>query len=133
MKIGSLSFSRFFTKTAGISTSMAMDIASLLFSHRVRQNHALEHAAVTVLKEMRPDLKISPRSSATSIIIFEDVDLSLLRRAMDEALRRLQTGEAELAIRRDCSTNILVGISLVTLGALFGLASNQPRDRKSVV
>jgi hypothetical protein len=48
---------------------------------------------------------------------------------MDEALKRLQAGEAELAIHPNCGTNIAVGISLITLGTLFGLASNQPRTR----
>ena len=53
----------------------------------------------------------------------------VLRKAMDEALKRLQAGEAELAIHPNCGTNIAVGISLVTLGTLFGLTSNQSRTR----
>jgi len=108
---------------------MAMNFGSLLFSRRFRQNHALEHATLTILSGMKPDLKISPRSSAAGFILFEDVDMGLLRRAMDEALRRLQAGEAELAIHPNCSANIAVGISLLTLGTLFGLVSNQPRIR----
>jgi predicted oxidoreductase len=106
-----------------------MNVGNLLFSRRVRQNHALEHATITILSRMVPDLSVSARSSADGFIIFGNVDLGVLRRAMDEALRRLQAGEAELAIHPNCGTNIAVGISLITLGTLFGLTSEQPRTR----
>src|SRR5947207_11373893 len=101
----------------------------ILFGRRIRQNHALEHATITILSSMVPVLRVSARSSSNGFIIFGDVDLGLLRHAMDEALRRLQAGEAELAIHPNCGTNIAVGFSLITLGTLFGLASNQPRTR----
>lgn len=106
-----------------------MNVGNLLFSRRVRQNHALEHATITILSRMVPNLSVSARSSADGFIIFGNVDLGVLRHAMDEALRRLQAGEAELAIHPNCGTNIAVGISLITLGTLFGLTSNQPRTR----
>ena len=106
-----------------------MNVGDLFFSRRVRQNHALEHATITILSRMVPNLSVSARSSADGFIIFGNVDLGVLRHAMDEALRRLQAGEAELAIHPNCGTNVAVGISLLTLGTLFGLASNQPRTR----
>jgi len=106
-----------------------MNVGNLLFSRRVRQNHALEHATITILSGMVSDLNVSARSSADGFIIFGNVDLGVLRKAMDEALKRLQAGEAELAIHPNCGTNIAVGISLMTLGTLFSLASNQPRTR----
>ncbi len=71
-----------------------MNTDDMLFGRRIRQNHALEHATVTVLSGLIPDLRISARSSSRGFIIFGDVDLGLLRRALDEALRRLQAGEA---------------------------------------
>jgi RecA/RadA recombinase len=106
-----------------------MNLGSLLFSRRVRQNHALEHATITILSGMISNLSISAHSSADGFVIFGDVDLGLLRRAMDEALRRLQAGEAELAIHPDCDINMAVGMSLITLGAFFSLASNGKRTR----
>jgi hypothetical protein len=106
-----------------------MNVGNLLFSRRVRQNHALEHATITILSGMVPDLSVSARSSADGFIIFGNVDLGVLRHAINEALRRLQAGEAELAIHPNCGTNIAVGISLITLGTLFGLTSHQPRTR----
>jgi hypothetical protein len=78
---------------------------------------------------MVPDLNASARSSEDGFIIFGNVDLGVLRRALEEALARLQAGEAELAIHPNCGTNLAVGISLVTLGTLLGLTSNQTRTR----
>jgi hypothetical protein len=106
-----------------------MPFDSLLFGRRTRQNHALEHATVTILSGMIPTLSISARSFGDGFIIFGDVDLGLLRRASEEALARLQGGEAELAIHPNCGTNLAVGISLVTVGTLLGLASSQLRTR----
>src|SRR5215469_418271 len=106
-----------------------MNLDSLLFTRRVRQNHALEHATFTILARMVPNLNASARSNGDGFIIFGNVDLELLRRALDEALARLQAGEAELAIHPNCGTNLAVGISLITLGTLLGLTSNRTRTR----
>ncbi len=101
----------------------------LLFGRRIRQNHALEHATITILSGYIPELRVSARSSSRGFIIFGDVDLGQLRRALDEALQRLQAGEAELAIHPNCGTNLAVGISLATIGTLLGLASSHTRTR----
>jgi Domain of unknown function (DUF6391) len=96
---------------------------------RTRQNHALEHATMTILSGLVPNLSISARSNSRGFIIFGDVDLGQLRRALDEALRRLQAGEAELAISPNCGTNLVVGVSLLTLGTLLGMTSNRAQTR----
>ncbi|GCE05356.1 DUF6391 domain-containing protein [Dictyobacter aurantiacus] len=106
-----------------------MKIDDLVFSRRTRQNHALEHATFTILGTMDPSLSASARSNSDGFIIFGDVDLGLLRRALDEALRRLQAGEAELAIHPNCGTNLAVGVSMVTIGTLLGMASSNSRTR----
>ncbi|HZR44411.1 MAG TPA: DUF6391 domain-containing protein [Ktedonobacteraceae bacterium] len=106
-----------------------MNIDDILMGRRVRQNHALEHATITILSGMVPDLSVTARSSSDGFIVFGDVDLGLLRRAIEEALRRLLAGEAELAIHPNCGTNLAVGVSLVTIGTLLGLASSHTRTR----
>jgi hypothetical protein len=99
------------------------------FGRRIRQNHALEHATITILSGYVPDLRVSARSSSRGFIIFGDVDLGQLRRSLDEALQRLQAGEAELAIHPNCGTNLVVGVSLVTMGTLLGMTSSRARTR----
>jgi hypothetical protein len=78
---------------------------------------------------MIPTLNVAARSSSDGFVVFGDVDLGLLRRALDEALARLQAGEAELAIHPNCGTNLAVGVSLITLGTMLGMASSQTRTR----
>lgn len=106
-----------------------MKLDDILFGRRVRQNHALEHATVTILSGMIPDLSINARSFSDGFIIFRDMDLGQLRRAVDEALRRLQAGEAQLAIHPNCGTNLAVGVSLMTIGTMLGMASSSTRTR----
>lgn len=106
-----------------------MDMGNLLFGRRIRQNHALEHGTVTVLTRERPDLVVSARSNARGFIIFANLDLGLVRRSCNEALFRLQSGEAELAIHPNCGTNLAVGTSLAMIGSLFALSAVRPRTR----
>jgi uncharacterized protein DUF6391 len=106
-----------------------MKADDVLFGRRTRQNHALEHATMTILSGLVPNLSISARSNSRGFIIFGDVDLGQLRRALDEALRRLQAGEADLAISPNCGTNLVVGVSLLTIGTLLGMTSNRAQTR----
>ena len=109
-----------------------MKLDTLLFTRRVRQNHALEHATFTVLERLAPApnaINASARSHGQGFTVFGNIELNLLRRAIDEALSRLQAGEAELAIHPNCGTNLAVGVSLAMLGTLIGLTSERPRTR----
>lgn len=106
-----------------------MKINTILFGRRIRQNHALEHATITLLSQRVPNLSVSARSSTDGFIVFGNVDLGELRRATEEALSRLLAGEAELAIHPNCGTNLAVGVMLVTVGTLIGLAFSHTRTR----
>src|SRR5260370_17006224 len=101
----------------------------MLFGRRIRQNHALEHATITILSGYVPDLRVSARSSSRGFIIFGDVDLGQLRRSLDEALQRLQAGEAELAIHPNSATTLVLGVSPVPIATFLGIPSTPPPPR----
>jgi hypothetical protein len=95
-----------------------MGILDLGLIRRVRQHHAIEHATVTILMlQDRTVQLVGGRSNHRGFYIYGLVETDALRTAVVEALRRLQGGEAELAIHPNCGTN------LVTAGTLAGLAT----------
>ncbi len=106
-----------------------MDAGDFLLTRRVRQNHALEHATVTILAHKLPGLSVSARSNTRGFTIFADIDPGLVRRCATEALERLRAGEAELAIHPNCGTNLAVGMSLAMLGSLWSLTAMKARTR----
>ena len=105
----------------------------MLFGRRTRQNHALEHATVTLLAQMMPHLNASARSNARGFVIFADLPVGEVGAASQEALQRLQAGESELAIHPNCGTNLAVGLSLAMVGSLFALTALRPRTRIATV
>ncbi len=106
-----------------------MSVGDLFFGRRIRQNHALEHATVTILATMIPNLRVSARSSGRGFIIFGDVDRHKVRAAAQVALERLQAGEAELAIHPNCGTNLAVGMLLALISGLLVLSLGRSRLR----
>jgi hypothetical protein len=106
-----------------------VNAGDLLFGRRLRQNHALEHATVTIMTERHPRLRVAARASAHGFVIYADLDPDLVRPAVEEALRRLRRGEADLAIHPHCGTNLAVGTSVALVGSFFALTAVRPRVR----
>lgn len=85
---------------------------------RTRQNHAVEHATITLLMRYQRNLQlVAGRSNHRGFYVFGHVDTEALAAATDEALSRLQRGDAYLAIHPNCGTN------LVATGTLAGVAA----------
>src|SRR5579859_1942256 len=106
-----------------------MNIGDLFFGRRIRQNHALEHATVTILAQKIPNQRVSARSSPQGFVIFGTVDLGKVRAAVEEALVRLQAGEVDLAIHPNCGTNVAVGLSFTAISCVLALTLMRPRAR----
>lgn len=88
-------------------------------ANRVRRNHALEHATITVVTERHPNVFLSGRSNSRGFYVFGGIDTAELTSATTEALRRLRGGEVALAIHPRCGTNLAVaGILSGTAAAL---------------
>jgi hypothetical protein len=84
---------------------------------KVRRVHALEHATITLLSRRHADLSMVGRSTNKGFWLYGEVDKEELERTTNEALRRLQGGEASLAIHPRCGTNLAVA------GMLTGVSS----------
>lgn len=114
---------------SAVRASAPLDAGDILLGRRVRQNHALEHATVTLLTRHMPWLVVSARANQHGFTIFADLDPRVVEEAAQEALTRLQRGEAELAVHPNCGTNLAVGVSLALFGSLFALTAARPRTR----
>ncbi len=84
---------------------------------RVRRNHGLEHATLNILAERHPGKPMGGFSDTGGFWILGDIETEELTNAALEALKRLQAGEAKLAIHPGCGTNF------ATAGVLAGLAA----------
>jgi hypothetical protein len=84
---------------------------------KVRRNHGLEHATVTLLLAREGPMRVIGRAGTDGFYVYAKVPADRLRTYADEALDRLQKGEAGLAVTPLCGTNIAVA------GALAGIAS----------
>ena len=88
--------------------------------HRTRQHHAIEHATLLILGQRYPGRRMGGYSDPFGFTIFGAVSEESVRKALGEALLRLQAGEAGLAIHPYCGTNLAVTALLTTVAALVG-------------
>lgn len=93
---------------------------------KVRRVHALEHATITLLSRRLPSVGMVGRSTPRGFWLYGNVKEDALQEALQEALRRLQAGEARLAIHPRCGTNLAVaGILTGVFSFLAGLSFNK--------
>jgi len=95
----------------------------------IRRNHALEHATVSLLlNRVGPDLRVAGRASGDGFFLYADLPHALLTECVNEALTRLQRGEAFWAVTPHCGTNIATTGVLATL-ASSAVMGNKRSDR----
>jgi hypothetical protein len=92
---------------------------------RVRRNHALEHATIAVMLNRQGPMRVIGRAVGDGFYIYADVDGERLREYSDEALRRLQQGEAHLAVSPLCGTNLVVAGLLAGVGSYLAASSGR--------
>jgi hypothetical protein len=81
---------------------------------RMRRNHALEHATLQILAEKHHPHRLGGFSDTGGFWVFGEIDPEKLIEAAEEARKRLNKGEHNLAIHPNCGTNY------VTAGAVGG-------------
>lgn len=84
----------------------------LLFSRRLRQNHALEHATINVIEQRYRTRGVVGMPDMSGFHLRGRVSPDTVVSATQEALRRLKRGEADLAWNRRCPTS-LVGTQIL--------------------
>src|SRR5688572_26641540 len=87
---------------------------------RTRQHHAIEHATLHVLAGRYPQRSFAGYSDPLGFIVLGNVDSFALRRAVGDAMLRLQAGEAHLAVHANCGTTLASSALLVSMAALVG-------------
>jgi hypothetical protein len=85
----------------------------------VRENHALEHATISLLSKRYPDVRLAGVSFAAGFFIFGDIPTEAVLPAAHEALDRLRGDEPDLAIHERCGTNLAVAGLLTGTAALL--------------
>src|SRR3989442_6469372 len=95
----------------------------------VRRNHALEHATISILLNRHGPMRLVGRAVPDGFYIYGDIPTERLQELADEALARLQRGEADLAVSPLCGTNIAVAGVLAGLGSYVALGSGPRRAR----
>jgi len=96
---------------------------------RTRQHHAIEHATLHVLTARHPGRRFSGYSDPLGFIITGAPDEYTVRRAVGDALLRLQAGEHSLALHPNCGTNLVTSAVLVALVALILGGKRKPFER----
>ncbi|MBI5650008.1 MAG: hypothetical protein HZC40_06095 [Chloroflexi bacterium] len=87
----------------------------------VRRNHGIEHATVHILTARDPSLHLIGKADTTGFNIYGQVERAELIDAAQQALARLQAGEAALAVHPRCGTNLVVAGLLTALAAILAL------------
>lgn len=93
---------------------------------RTRQHHAIEHATIHLLTQQLPQQHFSGHSDPLGFTLLGEASAEVVRRAVGDALVRLQAGESNLALHPNCGTNLAVTGTLVTLAALVGGSGKRP-------
>ena len=86
---------------------------------RVRRNHALEHATVTLMLEEGVRGPLGGYSTPWGFFIVGNLSTEQLSRIVGEALGSLRAGQSEMAISPHCGTNMAV--AAIISGALTRL------------
>ncbi|MCH7655812.1 MAG: hypothetical protein IIC95_07485 [Chloroflexi bacterium] len=88
---------------------------------RTKRNHGLEHGTITLLlSRAKAPQPMAGYSTPAGFFVVGSLSTEAVRESAEEALRRMQAGEAELAVSPFCGTNIVVGAALTTLATLAG-------------
>lgn len=97
---------------------------------RIRRNHGLEHATITILSGRFPARRLAGFSDPDGFFILGDVSAADLYNAATRALARLNNGERHLAVHPGCGTNFVTSGFIAGLLAWLGMAGANDRSER---
>jgi len=99
-----------------------MTILDLPILSRIRRNHGLEHATISLLSQRFPYRRMAGYSFPGGFFLLGDVPTDQVREVVAQALSRMNNGEHYLAIDPNCGTNFAVSGLVAGLLAWLGMA-----------
>ena len=101
------------------------------FILRTRRNHGLEHATLNLLGVSHPGQPFAGHSDSGGFWILGDISSEEITNTVLDALNRLRDGQRDLAVHRNCGTNLLVSGFAAGLAGAAGLigVGKRPRDK----
>jgi hypothetical protein len=107
-----------------------MSILDIPVISRIRRNHGLEHATITLLSQRFPYHRMAGYSFPGGFFLLGDVPTEEVREVVAQALSRMNNGERHLAVHPNCGTNFAVsGILAGTLAWLGMVGAKSKRDQ----
>ena len=96
---------------------------------RTRRNHGLEHATLNLLAKTHPGQPYAGHSDGGGFWILGNIPTEVLSSTVSEALGKLKAGQKDLAIHKNCGTNLLVSGFAAGLAGAAGLIGVGKRTR----
>jgi len=98
---------------------------------RTRRNHGLEHATLNLLSKTHPGEAFAGHSDGSGFWVLGEISSEELAIVIETALGKLRGGQSDLAIHKNCGTNLLVSGFAAGLAGAAGLigVGDRPRDK----
>jgi len=107
-----------------------MTILDLPIISRVRRNHGLEHATITLLSQRFPNRRMAGYSYPGGFFLLGDIPTEQVREVVVQALARMNNGERYLAIHPNCGTNYAVSGLIAGTLAWLGLVGVKSKRKQ---
>lgn len=99
---------------------VAQPVLNFPYIRRIRRNHGLEHATAHMLATRINNLAINGRSDAGGFWLMCEVEQGDMEWAVNEALRRLSSGEEMLAVHPNCGTGLVTTAVMASMAGVAG-------------
>ena len=99
---------------------------NLDFLKRIRKNHALEHATISIaMSKTDKQGIVAGNSTQGGFLVYGGIPTDVLTESANEALDRLKSGEKELAVSPYCGTNLVVAAVVTGVACAIAVGSER--------